>query len=78
MEDICIHEFAHSIHLIGILCVYPDFNDRLEKLMDAALVAGKWKNMYTATNIEEYWAEGVRDWFDVKAEVLRRIENIIK
>lgn len=51
MEDICIHEFAHSIHLIGILSVYPDFNDRLEKLMDAALVAGKWKNMYTATNL---------------------------
>ena len=43
-EDILVHEFAHSIHLIGILTVYPDF-------------------------IEEYWAEGVQDWFNVNAEV---------
>ncbi len=68
-EDILIHEFAHSIHLIGILTVYPDFNERLKKSYDAALKAGKWKNTYAATNIEEYWAEGVQNWFNVNAEV---------
>ena len=36
---------------------------------DAALAAGKWKDTYAATNIEEYWAEGVQDWFNVNAEV---------
>ena len=36
-EDILVHEFAHSIHLIGILTVYPDFNERLKKAYDAAL-----------------------------------------
>ena len=68
-EDILVHEFAHSIHLIGILTVYPDFNERLKKAYDAALAAGKWKDTYAATNIEEYWAEGVQDWFNVNAEV---------
>ena len=42
-EDILVHEFAHSIHLIGILTVYPDFNERLKKAYDAALAAGKGK-----------------------------------
>lgn len=25
--------------------------------------------MYASTNIEEYWAEGVQNWFNVNAEV---------
>ena len=33
------------------------------------MAAGKWKDTYAATNIEEYWAEGVQDWFNVNAEV---------
>ena len=43
--------------------------ERLKKAYDAALAAGKWKDTYAATNIEEYWAEGVQDWFNVNAEV---------
>lgn len=68
-EDILIHEFAHSIHLIGILSIYPDFNKRLEAALNTALAAGKWQGTYAGTNIEEYWAEGVQDWFNVNAEV---------
>lgn len=68
-EDILIHEFAHSIHGIGILSVYPDFNDRLQATLDAALQDGKYKNTYAATNIHEYWAEGIQNWFGVNAEV---------
>ncbi|MDR1864731.1 MAG: hypothetical protein LBR08_04080 [Bacteroidales bacterium] len=68
-EDILIHEFAHSIHLIGIVSVYPDFNDRLQKLFDAAKAAGKWENTYGMTDIAEYWAEGVQSWFNVNAEM---------
>ncbi|OFY40717.1 MAG: hypothetical protein A2X18_11710 [Bacteroidetes bacterium GWF2_40_14] len=68
-EDILIHEFAHSIHLIGIISVYPDFNIRLQKSLDAAIAEGKWKSTYAATNIEEYWAEGVQTWFNANAEV---------
>lgn len=68
-EDILIHEFAHTIHFVGIAPVYPDFNDELQKNLDAAVAAGRWKNVYAATNIAEYWAEGVQNWFNVNAEV---------
>lgn len=68
-EDIMIHEFAHTIHNVGISPVYPDFNDELQASLDKALAEGKWKNVYAATNIEEYWAEGVQNWFNVNAEV---------
>ncbi|HEY4787512.1 MAG TPA: hypothetical protein VIH57_15750 [Bacteroidales bacterium] len=69
-EDILIHEFAHTIHLVGIVQVDTTINTRLQKALNNALAAGKWKNTYAATNIEEYWAEGVQDWFNVNAEVL--------
>ncbi|MBN1949834.1 MAG: hypothetical protein JW801_01435 [Bacteroidales bacterium] len=68
-EDILIHEFAHTIHGVGILPKYPDFNQRLQKIMDAALADGKYENTYARTNVDEYFAEGVQDWFNVNAEV---------
>lgn len=68
-EDILVHEFAHSIHLIGIISIDPGFNDRLQQALDAAIAEGKWNNTYAQTNISEYWAEGVQSWFNVNAEV---------
>nr|WP_319571114.1 hypothetical protein [uncultured Draconibacterium sp.] len=68
-EDITIHEFAHAIHLIGIAPLYPDFNKLLQEKLDKAIAAGKYKNTYAATNLYEYWAEGVQNWFNVNAEV---------
>lgn len=68
-EDIMIHEFAHTIHFVGIAPVYPEFNDELQASLDAAIANGRWKNVYASTNIAEYWAEGVQDWFNVNAEV---------
>lgn len=68
-EDILIHEFAHSIHLIGIVLTDPSINQRLQEAMDAAVAQGKWHNTYAKTDIAEYWAEGVQTWFNVNAEV---------
>ncbi len=68
-EDILIHEFAHSIQLLGIESVDPEFHDKLQVLLDNALAAGKYKNVYANTNATEYWAEGVQDWFNVNAEM---------
>lgn len=68
-EDILIHEFAHSIHLIGISQVEPDINDRLQALLDNAIEKGLWTNTYRTTDIIEYFAEGVQDWFNVNAEM---------
>ena len=67
-EDILIHEFAHSIHLIGIIQVDTTFNEKLEKLLNQAVAKGKYANTYAKTDIAEYWAEGVQDWFNVNAE----------
>ena len=68
-EDILIHEFAHSIHLVGIVQVEPDINERLEALLQNAIDKGLWWNTYRTTDIAEYFAEGVQDWFNVNAEM---------
>jgi hypothetical protein len=68
-EDILIHEFAHTIHLAGIIQVDTTINTRLQNSLDHALAEGKFINTYAATDLYEYWAEGVQDWFNVNAEV---------
>ncbi|HPR32658.1 MAG TPA: hypothetical protein PLK12_11195 [Prolixibacteraceae bacterium] len=68
-EDILIHEFAHSIHLVGIAPIDSTFNPLLHKLLEKALSEGKYRNTYAKTNFYEYWAEGVQNWFNVNAEV---------
>jgi len=70
-EDILIHEFAHTIHLAGIIQVDTSINTRLQIALGHAMAAGKFFNTYASTNIAEYWAEGVQDWFNVNAEVPR-------
>lgn len=68
-EDITIHEFAHTIHNVGISPVYPDFNNELKEALDEALANGKYLKTYAKYNIEEYFAEGVQSWFNVNTEV---------
>jgi len=70
-EDILVHEFAHSIHLIGIKSLEDSFDEKLDKLLQKAISQGKYQNVYAATNFEEYWAEGVQNWFNVNAEVAK-------
>lgn len=67
-EDILIHEFSHSIELIGILQVDPTIDTQLRELLKQARAEGKWENTYAGSNPEEYWAEGVQNWFNVNAE----------
>ncbi len=63
-ECIVIHEFAHSIHLRGIVNVDPTFDTRLKAAYDTAMKAGLWRGKYASVNSHEYWAEGVQSWFD--------------
>lgn len=63
-ENIFIHEFAHNIHLRGMVKLDPTFDDRLKATYDAAMAKGLWKGKYAATNHHEYFAEGVQSWFD--------------
>ncbi len=67
-ESILIHEFAHNIHLRGMLNVDPTFDQRLQTAYQEAMKKGLWKNKYAATNHFEYFAEGVQSWFNNNRE----------
>ena len=61
-ENILIHEFAHTIHQIGLAQVNATFQNRLEAAFTDAKQAGRWSNTYAMQNPAEYWAEGVQSW----------------
>lgn len=67
-ENILIHEFAHNIHLRGLVRIDKTFDARLRKAYDEAMEKGLWKDKYAATNDREYWAEGVQSWFNNNRE----------
>jgi hypothetical protein len=69
-ENIFIHEFAHTIHLLGL---DDEFDRELQALYKEAMDADLWKNAkgddgkkvpaYAAQDYKEYWAEGVQSYF---------------
>ncbi len=63
-ENILIHEFAHNMHLRGLVNVDATFDQRLKQTYDHAMAAGLWKGKYASVNHAEYFAEGVQSWFD--------------
>lgn len=67
-ENILIHEFAHNLHLRGLVNVDPTFDDRLKTTYEAAMAEGLWKGKYASVNHHEYFAEGVQSWFDDNRE----------
>ena len=67
-ECIFIHEFAHNIHLRGMVNVDSTFDTRVQAAYDAAMATGLWKGKYASTNHHEYFAEGVQSWFDNNRE----------
>ena len=67
-ENILIHEFAHNIHLRGLVRIDKTFDTRLRKTYLAAMANGLWKGKYASINRNEYWAEGVQSWFDNNRE----------
>ncbi len=67
-ENILIHEFAHNIHLRGMVRVDETFDTRLKAAFDQAKAEGLWEGKYASTNKNEYFAEGVQSWFDDNRE----------
>jgi hypothetical protein len=67
-ENILIHEFAHTVHEIGMAVVDPTFDDRLKVVYEDAKRGGLWANTYAVTNRSEYWAEAAQCWFDNNRE----------
>ena len=66
-EDIFVHEFAHGIHFGAREWQTQDgtLHSRLEVAYEQAMSAGLWRQTYAATNVYEYWAEGVQSWYDL-------------
>jgi len=62
-ETNLIHEFAHNIHLRGMVNVDPTFDARLKAAYGAAMKAGLWKGKYASVNHHEYFAVGVAAWY---------------
>jgi hypothetical protein len=60
-ESILIHEFGHTMLGMGLDAA---FRSGVAAAYKAAMAKGLYKNTYAATNADEYWAEGVQDWFD--------------
>ena len=67
-ENILVHEFAHTIHEMGLSRVDPTFDTRLKAAYEDARDKGLWPKTYAITNRQEYWAEGVQCWFDNNRE----------
>ena len=63
-ENILIHEFAHTIHHMGLNTIDKTFDKRLAQAYTKAMAKGLWKSKYAASNRAEYWAEAVQSWFD--------------
>jgi hypothetical protein len=66
-ENILLHEFSHSVHLIGMAKLDSGFDARLRHAYEAAKQNGLWEGTYAATNHEEYFAEGSQSWFNCNA-----------
>jgi len=66
-ESICVHEFSHTIRE-GVYQVDSAFDARLRAAFDEARSRGILVGTYRSENSDEYWAEGVQDWYGTNAE----------
>ena len=62
-ENILIHEFAHTIHHMGLNTIDRGFDEKLKEIYQDAMKRGLWKGKYASTNRAEYWAEAVQSYF---------------
>lgn len=64
-ENIFVHEFAHTILNLGVEPVDHNFRNRLLSIYQSAMANKLWQKTYAAESPDEYWAEGVQDYFNV-------------
>lgn len=65
-QNLLVHEFAHAIKNLGLDIVQPQVHADLVRAYEAARAAGLWANTYVISDVEEYWAEGVRLYFQMQ------------
>jgi hypothetical protein len=66
-ESILLHEFSHTVLNLGVEFADANFKGRLNTAYKAAL-GKKWINTYADDTVEEYWAEGVQDYYNTNIE----------
>jgi hypothetical protein len=66
-QNVLVHEFAHTLKNMGLDAVNPTFHAELQRTFQHALDTGLWPETYVISDVEEYWAEGVRLYFQSDA-----------
>ena len=69
-EDILLHEFAHTVLIMGVQFADSGFRNRLTTAYNAALSKGLWANTYADDTVDEYWAEGVQDYYNTNIQAI--------
>lgn len=67
-ESIMVHEFSHSIKLMGLEFLDANFATTVNDAYESAKSNNLWQNTYADDTVEEYWAEGVQSYFDTNLE----------
>lgn len=62
-ESIMVHEFAHNCDF-ALRRINSKFKTDLENAFSNAQKNGLWKDTYSMSNSEEYFAEGAQAWFN--------------
>jgi hypothetical protein len=66
-ENITIHEFSHTM-ASALKRVDPAWYEHLRDTYTQAMADGLFAHSYSATNEQEYWAEGAQAWFDCASQ----------
>jgi len=66
-ENNLVHELAHNIKTHGLQALDATLEGRVKTAFDVARAHGKYQGLYAGRSPEEYWAEGVQDYFNVHA-----------
>jgi hypothetical protein len=62
-ENICVHEFVHSIMMYGLQFADPELFAAIEDAYRRAMDEGLWRGQYATTNAKEYFAEAAQTYF---------------
>ncbi len=69
-RDICIHEYAHTIHVYGLT---KEIQDMILKQFQRSTAKGLWKGLYGGTNEREYFAELTMWYFGTHGDTAKLV-----
>lgn len=62
-ENICVHEFVHSMMQYGLQFSDPALYADIQDAYRLAMAEGLWEGQYATTNAKEYFAEAAQTYF---------------